>query len=78
MNTAFTKVPKTISISEFRATLAASLKRVKKAPLVILDRRGDESYVLLSMEMYNELVEIRTRSQKNKNRKDSKKSRVLR
>ncbi|OGG77928.1 hypothetical protein A3A36_02555 [Candidatus Kaiserbacteria bacterium RIFCSPLOWO2_01_FULL_52_12b] len=71
MNTTFTKMPKTISISEFRATLATSLKKVKKTPLIILDRRGGESYVLLSMEMYNELVDIRTRAQKNKNRKDS-------
>ena len=71
MNTTFAKVPKTISVSEFRATLAASFKRAKKAPLIILDRRGGESYVVLSLEMYNELVDIRTRAQKNKNRKDS-------
>lgn len=62
MNTTFTKVPKTISISELRAALAASLKGAKKAPIVILDRRGGESYVLLSMEMYNELVGIRARA----------------
>lgn len=77
MNTTFAKVPKTISISELRANLATNLARTKKTPLVIIDRRGGESYVLLSMEMYNELVEIQTRSQ-NKNRKDFKKSRVLR
>ncbi len=70
MNTAFTKVPKTISISEFRATLAESLKSARKAPLIILDRRGGESYVVLSMMMYNELVEVRTRAQ-NKHRKDA-------
>jgi prevent-host-death family protein len=68
MNTVFAKIPKTISISEFRATLAASLKRAKKAPFVILDRRGGESYVLLSIEMYNELVEVQARAQKNKSR----------
>lgn len=67
MNTTFIKVPKTISISEFRATLAASFKRAKKAPLIILDRRGGESYVLLSLEIYNELVEVRARTRKNKN-----------
>lgn len=58
MNTTFAKVPKIISISEFRAALAANLAKAKKAPLIILDRRGGESYVVLSLEMYNELVEV--------------------
>jgi len=57
MNTAFAKVPKTLGVSGFRAALADNLARAKKNPIVIADRRGGESYVVLSTEAYNRLVE---------------------
>ena len=57
MNTAFTKVPKTIGVSGFRAALAENLAKAKKSPLFIADRKGDDSFVLLSTEAYNKLVD---------------------
>ena len=57
MNTTFAKVPKTLGVSDFRADLAAHLAEAKKHPIVIADRRGDESFVVLSTEAYNKLVE---------------------
>lgn len=58
MNTTFAKVPKTIGISGFRAALASNLAKTKTGPLVISDRKGGESYVVLSSHAYNELMEI--------------------
>ncbi len=58
MNTAFTKVPKTLGISDFRASLADNLAKAKKTPLVITDRKGGESYVVLGADAYNELMEL--------------------
>jgi len=57
MTTIFTKVPKTLGISDFRASLANNLAQAKKNPLIIADQRGGESYVVLSAEAYNKLVE---------------------
>ena len=57
MNTAFTKVPKTLGVSAFRAELAKNLSRADKGPLVIAEKRGGKSYVLLSTDAYNELLD---------------------
>jgi PHD/YefM family antitoxin component YafN of YafNO toxin-antitoxin module len=58
MNTTFTKVPKTLGVSSFRADLARNLARAKKSPLIISDRKGGESYVVLGADAYNELMEL--------------------
>lgn len=58
MNTTFTKVPKTIGVSGFRAGLAGHLAKAKKSPLIISDRKGGESYVVLGADAYNELMEL--------------------
>jgi len=58
MNTTFAKVPKTIGVSGFRAALASNLAKAKKSPLIISDRKGGESYVVLGADAYNELIEL--------------------
>ena len=58
MNTSFTKVPKTLGVSGFRADLARNLARAKKSPLIISDRKGGESYVVPGANAYNELMEL--------------------
>ncbi len=58
MNAILTKVPKTIGVSEFRAGLAGHLAAAKKSPLVVADRRGSDSYVVLDADIYNELLEL--------------------
>ena len=58
MNTTFTKVPKTLGVSDFRAGLAGHLAKAKKSPLIISDRKGGESYVVLGATSYNELLEL--------------------
>lgn len=58
MTMAFVKVPKTLGVSDFRASLAEHLARAKKSPLIIADQRGGESYVVLSSDAYNKLVEV--------------------
>lgn len=58
MNTTFTKVPKTLGVSGFRADLARNLARAKKSPLIISDRKGGESYVVLGADSYNLLLEL--------------------
>ncbi|MDE1919553.1 MAG: hypothetical protein KGH56_02520 [Patescibacteria group bacterium] len=58
MNTTFTKVPKTLGISDFRAALASNLAKAKKSPIIISDRKGGESYVVLGAGAYNELIEL--------------------
>jgi len=58
MNTVFTKIPKTIGVSGFRAALASNLAKAKKSPLIISDRKGGESYVVLGADAYNELMEL--------------------
>ena len=58
MNTSFTKVPKTIGVSGFRATLASNLAKAKKRPIIISDRKGGENYVVLGADAYNELMEL--------------------
>jgi len=57
MSTTFNKIPKALGVSSFRAELARNLAKAKKGPVVIADRRGGESYVVLSAEAYNQLVE---------------------
>lgn len=57
MNTTFTKVPKTLGISDFRAGLAGHLAKAKKGPIVISDRKSDDSFVLISSDVYNKLFE---------------------
>lgn len=71
MNTTFAKVPKTIGVSDFRAGLAGHLANAKKTPIIILDRRGGESHIVLSLEAYNELVEIWQRVNRIRHRKDA-------
>lgn len=58
MNTIFAKIPKTIGVSSFRSALADNLAKAKKAPLIISDRKDGESYVVLSADAYNELLEL--------------------
>lgn len=58
MKTTFTKVPKTLGVSGFRADLARNLARAKKSPLIISDRKGGDSYVVLGADAYNELLEL--------------------
>lgn len=57
MNTTFTKVPKTLGISDFRAALADNFARAKKEPIIISDRKGGDSFVLISSDVYNKLFE---------------------
>lgn len=54
---AFQKVHKSIDISNFRAAMASHLKKAKSKPLVISARRGGDSFVVLSVDAYNKLVE---------------------
>jgi|CXWL01.1.fsa_nt_gi PHD/YefM family antitoxin component YafN of YafNO toxin-antitoxin module len=54
----FAKVPKTLGVSSFRAGLAGHLEEAKKNPLIITDRKGGESYVVLGADAYNKLIEI--------------------
>lgn len=58
MNTTFTKVPKTLGVSDFRADLASNLAKAKKSPLIISDRKGGDSYVVLGADAYNKLMEL--------------------
>ena len=57
MNTVFQKVQKTIDVSDFRAAMASHLAGAKKKPLVVSARRGGDSFVVLSIDAYNKLVE---------------------
>ncbi len=57
MKTTLAKVPKTVPVSEFRAELSKNLAAAKKAPVIITDRRGGETYVVLDAAAYNELIE---------------------
>ncbi len=58
MDTIFSKIPKTLGVSGFRANLARNLAKTKKGPLIISDRKGGASFVVLSTNSYNELVEL--------------------
>lgn len=58
MNMTFAKIPKTIGVSGFRSALASNLAKAKKSPLIISDRKGGESYVVLGAAAYNELMEL--------------------
>jgi PHD/YefM family antitoxin component YafN of YafNO toxin-antitoxin module len=53
----FQKVEKAIGVSDFRATMAAHLAGAKKQPLIVSTRRGGDSFVVLSIDAYNTLVE---------------------
>ncbi|HEY5383334.1 MAG TPA: hypothetical protein VIJ88_02140 [Candidatus Paceibacterota bacterium] len=53
----FQKVQKTIDVSDFRAAMASHLAKAKHKPLVVSARRGGESFVVLSVDAYNKLVE---------------------
>jgi len=55
----FQRMEKPIGVSDFRAAMSASLARAKAGPLVVSARRGDESFVVLSVDIYNKLVEER-------------------
>lgn len=55
--TMFQKVQKSIDVSDFRAAMASHLAKAKHKPLVVSARRGGESFVVLSVEAYNKLVE---------------------
>lgn len=57
MNTIFQKVQKAVDISDFRAAMASHLAGAKKKPLVVSARRGGDSFVVLSIDAYNTLVE---------------------
>lgn len=54
----FTKVPMTLGVSDFRASLADNLAKAKKSPIVIADKKGGDSFVVLSANAYNKLVEV--------------------
>jgi hypothetical protein len=53
----FQKIPVTIGTSEFRADLKNNFAKAKKEPVIISEKRGGDSFVLLSQIMYNKLVE---------------------
>jgi PHD/YefM family antitoxin component YafN of YafNO toxin-antitoxin module len=53
----FQKVHKSVDVSDFRAAMASHLAKAKHTPLVVSARRGGESFVVLSVEAYNKLVE---------------------
>jgi len=57
-NTVFQKVQKTVDVSDFRAAMATHLAGAKKKPLVVSARRGGDSFVVLSIDAYNKLVEV--------------------
>ena len=54
---AFQKVQKSVDVSDFRASMAAHLAKAKNKPLVVSARRGGDSFVVLSVDAYNKLVE---------------------
>jgi PHD/YefM family antitoxin component YafN of YafNO toxin-antitoxin module len=54
---AFQKVHKSVDVSDFRAAMASHLAKAKYAPLVVSARRGGDSFVVLSVDAYNKLVE---------------------
>lgn len=54
---AFQKVHKSVDVSDFRAAMASHLAKAKHAPLVVSARRGGDSFVVLSVDAYNKLVE---------------------
>ena len=54
---AFQKVQKSIDVSDFRAAMASHLAKAKHKPLVVSARRGGDSFVVLSVDAYNKLVE---------------------
>lgn len=70
MTTIFAKVPETIGVSDFRANLASYLAEAKKHPIFIADRKGGDTFIVMSIDAYNELVGVRARAHKNKNHKD--------
>ena len=53
----FTKIPKSVGVSEFRADMSGYLSKAKKKPLVLTQKRGDDLFVVLSAEAYNKLIE---------------------
>ena len=57
MNAILTKVPKTLGVSEFRAGLADHLAAAKRAPVIVSDRRGGGTFVLLDEDVYNKLLD---------------------
>lgn len=57
MKTIFQKVQKSVDVSDFRAAMALHLAGAKKKPLVVSARRGGDSFVVLSIDSYNKLVE---------------------
>jgi PHD/YefM family antitoxin component YafN of YafNO toxin-antitoxin module len=54
---AFQKVQKSVDVSDFRAAMASHLAKAKNKPLVVSARRGGDSFVVLSVDTYNKLVE---------------------
>ncbi len=60
MNTVtFQKIEKPVGVSDFRAALSAHLAKAKTKPLIVSARRGGGSFVILSVDTYNKLVEKR-------------------
>ncbi|MEK7607327.1 MAG: type II toxin-antitoxin system Phd/YefM family antitoxin [Patescibacteria group bacterium] len=55
----FTKIQKTVGVSDFRASIPAYLKQAKENPVIISANRGEDPFVLLSADAYNKLVEAR-------------------
>lgn len=57
--TSFQRIEKPIGISDFRSAMARSFARAKTQPLVVSARRGEDSFVVLSVDAYNKLIEER-------------------
>lgn len=53
----FQKIEKPIGVSDFRASISMYLKKAKSKPLVISTNRGEELFVVLSVDTYNKMVE---------------------
>ncbi len=55
----FQKIEKMVGASDFRASMSSYLKNVKDKPLVIGANRGQNPFVVMSINTYNNLVEAR-------------------
>ncbi|OGG79809.1 hypothetical protein A3A39_00890 [Candidatus Kaiserbacteria bacterium RIFCSPLOWO2_01_FULL_54_13] len=58
-NLSFQKVEKTVGLSDFRASLATHLAKAREKPLIVSARRSEDSFIVLSVDAYNALVEVR-------------------
>ena len=52
-----TKIEKHIGISDFRKHLSRYFKDAKKKPLIVAANRGNDTRVVIDVDLYNELID---------------------